>query len=727
MFGFHFSPINQAMVSQNPSDSINLFWNQQMEFNKANSIMFMTPNFDASICWEYPQFGTYGNNLLNPMLAIQQTMQAFNNGSWGQFGNFGNTQFGNIFNNAFQTPWTTNNNTNNSNMTDAEKVQMKKKEREYNALKALITEYKNAAQATNSISPELVDEIQVALNNNGSCPKEADETEKALKPIDRKLRALKDLYKKLDKNQIRRTVSSLASKDNNFKEQLEKAGYNFGMKEYSFKNAKDTDLKSTLDNIHREIACISDKNENSTTEFNGLIELLSGKSDNDILRIVSYWNDKYGSKDDERSIIRFLAKNLNKNSDLVVKKSENLAKALMAKAEYVKDNSLIFDEKTLENLSTQSTNVNKALENLSKSKSKADMSKLADEFETLYVMLRRMEAKKINADINNSYKFLNDIASDDVDFINDDIIVKDTEADLKAEGLENVKTDIVVELNSSSSPRTVQEEVDELVKNGDLKKVKDGMTPSKEVPNCYQDKDGNYYTIKGDKLVKLEGIQSRCVYANGRCKGTDNKMHNISDMKSTEVEPSSIKTEPASNEEAADNTDTENEEAQTSDTAKVSGKVLRQKLYGDTTKAKYEIAEKKLDEFGKYTDAEDIVAFIEGYDEQENGWYQWNNHLCAQISTEHGDSFKPKREKYLKLIAKQILKVMDECGYSKDDDDYIAMKYYATKAGTDGNDWDEHNKWPSWLTWSSKRTNAATKMDEIIDDVIKKYRAKESE
>ena len=724
MFGFHFSPINQAMVSQNPSDSINLFWNQQVEFNKANSIMFMTPNFDASICWEYPQFGTYGNNLLNPMLAIQQTMQAFNNGSWGQFGNFGNTQFGNIFNNAFQTPWATNNNTNNSNMTDAEKVQMKKKEREYNALKALITEYKNAAQATNSISPELVDEIQVALNNNGSCPKEADETEKALKPIDRKLRALKDLYKKLDKNQMRRTVSSLASKDNNFKEQLEKAGYNFGMKEYSFKNAKDTDFNSKIERIHTELSKISASNY-SADEYSGLIEPLVGNSDGDILRVISYWNDKY-NKQGERCIIRFIASKLpnDKKTEVISKHVKPLVQALTAKANFVKDNGQMFDEETISKLEKQSNNVTKALEN---AKDKGTLEKLADEFEKLYVMLRRMEAKKINADINNSYKFLNDIASDDVDFINDDIIVKETEADLKAEGLENVKTDIVVELNSSPEPKTVQEEVDELVKNGYLKKVKDGMTPSKEVPNCYQDKDGNYYTIKGDKLVKLEGIQSRCVYANGRCKGTDNKMHNISDMKSTEVEPSSIKTEPASNEEAADNTETENEEAQTSDTAKASGKVLRQKLYGNTTKAKYEIAEKKLDEFGKYTDAEDIVAFIEGYNEQENGWYQWNNHLCAQISTEHGDSFKPKREKYLKLIAKQILKVMDECGYSKDEDDYIAMKYYATKAGTDGNDWDEHNKWPSWLTWSSKRTNAATKMDEIIDDVIKKYRAKESE
>ena len=151
---------------------------------------------------------------------------------------------------------------------------------------------------------------------------------------------------------------------------------------------------------------------------------------------------------------------------------------------------------------------------------------------------------------------------------------------------------------------------------------------------------------------------------------------------------------------------------------------MRQKLYGDTSDDKYKIAEQKLEEFSKYTTTEDIVTFIEGYNEEENGWYQWNNHICAQISTEHGDYFKPKREKYLKVIASQMLKVMDACGYSKNDDDYMAMKYYADKAGTAGNPWDQYNNWPTWLTWSSARTNAATKMDEIIYDALEKYREK---
>ena len=49
MSGFHFSSVNQAMTSENPSDSINLFWNQQMEKNKANASLFLTPNFDPCL------------------------------------------------------------------------------------------------------------------------------------------------------------------------------------------------------------------------------------------------------------------------------------------------------------------------------------------------------------------------------------------------------------------------------------------------------------------------------------------------------------------------------------------------------------------------------------------------------------------------------------------------------------------------------------------------------
>ena len=153
MSGFHFSSINHAMVSENPSDSINLFWNQQMEKNRANAISFFTPNFDATIGFEYPEFGMFGNNLLNPMLAIQQTMQSFQNGSWmmgsnyaggfnfpgfNNIGGFNNFGFGSPWGN-FQLPW--GNNQGGTGKTAEEKLQYA----QYDKIKKILNEYKKVA------------------------------------------------------------------------------------------------------------------------------------------------------------------------------------------------------------------------------------------------------------------------------------------------------------------------------------------------------------------------------------------------------------------------------------------------------------------------------------------------------------------------------------------------------------------------------------------------------
>ena len=82
MFPFHYSSLNYELTQSTPSGSLNILWNQLNQKSIANSMMYMTPTFDFSIGYEYPEFGLYGNTLLNPMLAVQQTMQAFQNGSW---------------------------------------------------------------------------------------------------------------------------------------------------------------------------------------------------------------------------------------------------------------------------------------------------------------------------------------------------------------------------------------------------------------------------------------------------------------------------------------------------------------------------------------------------------------------------------------------------------------------------------------------------------------------
>lgn len=43
---FHYSSLNFDLAMSTPSGSINILWNQLGEKSKANSIMYMTPNFD---------------------------------------------------------------------------------------------------------------------------------------------------------------------------------------------------------------------------------------------------------------------------------------------------------------------------------------------------------------------------------------------------------------------------------------------------------------------------------------------------------------------------------------------------------------------------------------------------------------------------------------------------------------------------------------------------------
>lgn len=469
MSGFHFSFINQAMVSQNPADSINLFWNQQMMKNSADAMMFMTPSFNSSI-FEYPDFCTFGNNLLNPMLAIKQCMQNWNNngGIFGSTNMFGGMNFSPL---GFQSPWESSSSTDTTGMSDEEKNKVKKMEREYNNLRKLLETYK---QVSGLKDENLLAEIETALNNSGATPANATEAEKKKLPIERKLEALQKVYNKLNKDDLRKAISSIELSDSNIKNELVKAGYRFSDSRYSYKNADDTALNNKLDVIHTEISKVSSSNPNSAQTLKGMVEAMGADGNNDILRVISYWNDKYAKNGDksERSIIRFMGKQFNSLDENGKKdfgcQIEAVVNALTAKANYVKDNSDGIASATLENLNALITSTSKLKENFAKSKSTTDLNKLCDEFEKLYVSLRKIEAARINKEVQTKFGFLNDISSTDKDIIDKNIIVKDTDEDLKSEGLGDIKIEVKVTKENTQAVVTSEE----LLANGVKVKVK---------------------------------------------------------------------------------------------------------------------------------------------------------------------------------------------------------------------------------------------------------------
>ena len=128
--------------------------------------------------------------------------------------------------------------------------------------------------------------------------------------------------------------------------------------------------------------------------------------------------------------------------------------------------------------------------------------------------------------------------------------------------------------------------------------------------------------------------------------------------------------------------------------------------------------------------AQEVVEFIEGYNDKKSPIISWNDELCAQISSENKFGWQ-RKDSCLRTIARAMLKVMEEAGIAKDSKDYTEMEAYS-KVGLDNKNLTEDissEKWgnvsnKSWSIWSSARTGAANHMDDIIERVLKKYREK---
>ena len=497
---FHYSSLNFDLAMSTPSGSINILWNQLGEKSKANSIMYMTPNFDPSIGYTYPEFGVWGNNLLNPMLAIQQTMQSFQNGNWMNGINGGNW-FNNMPWNNWNNPWGGGNN-GGSTAGNAE----------YDALKALINKYKEIGTKNNTISPALLDKINAALNKSGK-PEE-------------KLEALKDLYKSLDKTKLEKALLELPE----YKIMLDEAGYNFNgtNKEY------DTKLKKELNSLEQDI---------KSGKGDLLAQISASENNAQILRIVSYWNDNHSDKEN-RGIIRLVAQHIpaeESERTLHIEGVKNISMSLINKVEDFKgsvDGNFTNLDKATEELSKALTNATKA----PKEFTKANLEALADKFDKLYAMLRMMEAERIRNTINTKYSFLNDISSSDRDIVNDDLVLKSTKEDLRKEGIslagvetDNVPTEEVEEVSDIDEvSETAEEKVEKLVEKENLKQTeKEGVFQSVVTSS---NEPAHFYTIKDDKLVELKDVKS--IDKDGKCTMADGTTKTLEQVKADAVEVS---------------------------------------------------------------------------------------------------------------------------------------------------------------------------------------------
>ncbi len=491
MFPFYFSGVNSSMLSQNPADSINLSWNMWNARNAANSIMYMTPSFNAAI-FDFPEVMTFGNNLLNPALAIQQTLNSFNNGGWMNGMNAG----GNWFNNIFKNPWQDSGDSNTGKTTE-EKVKNKLMQLQYDKLKAVLQAYKE-----NSTGDEAA-KIGVILNEGGK--------------IEDKLNALKSLYKELDSEKLRKALLAL---DEN-KKALYDMGYNFNDSEYSFKNTDNDNLIGDITRIETEIG---------EGQYDILQTYITDtEENNDIMRLISYWNDVHTS-DENRSIIRYIATKFPEDSSKQKNAQETVKLMVIQLVNYAKEVSNRIGD--CKHLDTAHKELMALLDKTNNDFKVENLNTLAAKFEEVYARIRIAEAEELSAKIRKDYAFLNDISDSDTDFVDNNLVLEDVKADLEAEKItlpstldkvksENTRTNVTKEFlqnpdnlkNGTVTKHTAEEngyqytvykykdKYYEIKNNGNVEQVDNPKIIASEQKN---DNDGK---ADGDSAVTKEKLQ----------------------------------------------------------------------------------------------------------------------------------------------------------------------------------------------------------------------------
>lgn len=511
MFPFHYSALNHAVARGTESDSINILGNQLQEKMKADSMVYMAPIFDFSSSMTDLLSPFSFNSPLNVGANINAYLTAYQNGTWQcnqGFGGFGGFNFGNFggigngfnFGNMFGGNWGNfgNNNTNGTSTGSSE----------LDALKALITKYKEIGEKNCSLSPSLKDKITNTLNKSGS--------------TEEKLTALKDLYKILDKSKLEQAMLQMTE----YKEMLTEAGYDFK----SSNREKDAELKKELNTLEQNIKGKGDQ----------LTLLTGGENDPSILRKISYWNDTHKDANN-RSILRLIADNIpSKEAEQTQYKIgvKNLSMSLINKVEDFKASA----SGEFTKLDKAKNEVSEALSKAEKDFTKNNITDLAKKFETLYAMLRILEAEKTRNAIKAKFSFLNNIASDDKDFVTDDLIVAETKADLKKEGIsfnesdiDEIKQDAVEDYTDIDDKCDTPEEKVKALMADDTKALaktsKNGVYKSTATNT---NEPVKHYVIKDDKLVELKGV--RYIDKNGMCTKVDGKKVSLEQAKKDAVE-----------------------------------------------------------------------------------------------------------------------------------------------------------------------------------------------
>lgn len=413
MTNWYSSKMNYDMLSQFPTDTMNLHMNQLWDNSKALSNLYTFPSYEFG---NFTPYGGINSNsyLTNPMYSVKQS--TWGTPAWNNGLPFMNTDVSNLWNNSGNMwgnmGWNggnTNGSSNDSNLSAEEKGFQRK----HNALMSLVKQLKDYDGLTN----EEQDELNVAVRGTKGTWEERYD-------------ALKEAYDKVDKSTVKKFLAEGGyklgvSKDINGSEKDKESFYNRLLAcGYEYENA----LDDKLVDFHSGIQNISDKNANDST-VKGMLGFIA-EGEIDVLDLVSSWNSNYNKGDNaEKRIIKYIAKYYNGMKDKDMKDDvktgtiKPLVDAMTKKANSVKKS---LDENS-------KTKIGKAIEKLNKEYDaiKTDgkiNDSLSNAFDEVYLLLRQAAMTKLRNDAKKQY---GDI---DSEVFNDKLFEDETVKDLKGEG-----------------------------------------------------------------------------------------------------------------------------------------------------------------------------------------------------------------------------------------------------------------------------------------------------
>ena len=453
----------------------------------------------------FPVFRNTSNDyLLDPRLAMMQAQQSWQNGG-SIFGNTCLPLFNNFpgMNMGPFSPWwnpSNNNNNNSNNSSDTPEVAEKKEKLEN--LKNLFSKFKASTDSTSKDFKALEREYEAALKEE---------------KLEDKITKLEAVFAKITPKALRKVTLTM---DNN-SSKLYRIGYNFGSQNMVHDSREgEMNWNEYLNNLKNSIEA---SDWTSVGAFGGILNDKNRSERKNILQIISTWNDTYNS-DSDKGILRKLAKHITNDNN-----QQQLKPAVIGLTSALVDEATRFAEENggmakFPKLNKLVTNVNAKLKpinevDLATSKIKASqITALATEFDKLYANLRVLEAKALNREIKEKYaKDMNTLKEG---VIPEDIIIKETYSDLKAEKISIPSDGEVDSLPDKTSDITINEGVVDADKEyeGQPQKILDEhLVDKKHIltkitgTNVYHtgayegdDKGVKYYTVSDNKLVECD-------------------------------------------------------------------------------------------------------------------------------------------------------------------------------------------------------------------------------